>query len=211
MFSAHSWTGSTRLITELLICGMSPAWHPQPFGTSNIFWQSYHRRCFLLEDYALTSLSWPGTILAVCPLHIPAVALDTAITSSPVPFCKLWVRGTVPKGLCSPPSLPLSPPPNPFWVTAICPNTCDALLSTISSSLLTLPKNHAIAFYFSPFSLLFKLGAFLPAVCTDKGGGDRVGMGEGQGTSVSYLTWNQTFFIVLLQPCLYIDLITGLC
>lgn len=33
----------------------------------------------------------------------------------------------------------------------------------------------------------------MPAVGRDKGGGRRAGRGEGQGTSVSHLTWNQTF------------------
>lgn len=211
MFSAHSWTGATRLITESSHLWGEPSltpsalWHHQRFLTG-LPQEMFHMRR-LRFDFSFMTWDHPGSLPSAhsrCSsgyshhqLLSPLLqTLGERNSSQRAPLASFFASLT---------------PSHLFWVTAICPNTCDALLSTISSSLLTLPKNHAIAFYFSPFSRHFKLGAFLPAVGRDKGGGDRVGMGEGQGTSVLYLTWNQTFFIVLLQPCLYIDLITGLC
>lgn len=83
--------------------------------------------------FGFSFMSWcyPGKVPRSCRawcLCVAVAALDTAITGSPSPFCKLWVRGTTPGGLCLPPSSPHTqrypPPPDPFRVTAICPDKC---------------------------------------------------------------------------------------
>lgn len=57
-----------------------------------------------------------------------------------------------------------------------------------------LPKNHEIAFCF--LLLFFQIlneEHFMHPVVRDKGEASSMGRGEGQATSVSHLTWNQTF------------------